>query len=187
MLIRSELVTAPTDEQITLAEAKAHLRVDANDEDAYIYALISVARDEAEAVCGRRFGAQSWKLYFDRFERIKLHGCGQVSSATLYWRDQNGTWQALDASQYEIVKAVPAYAFYKDDFNVPTTGDYAEIVRIDVSCGETAPRGVKQWMLLRISSLYEQREDMVVGAGITSNPTLFVPQLLAAHRVIDFS
>jgi uncharacterized phiE125 gp8 family phage protein len=187
MLIRSELVTAPTDEQLTLSEVKAHLRVDSNDEDAYIYSLISVARDEAEAVCGRRFGAQSWKLYFDRFERIKLHGCGQVSSATLYWRDQNGTWQALDASQYEIVKAVPAYAFYKDDFNVPTTGDYAEVVRIDVSCGESAPRGVKQWMLLRIGTLYEHREDAIVGAGVLAYPMVGVPQLLAAHRVIDFS
>jgi len=186
MWVRSELVTGPTDEQITLAEAKAHLRVDSNDEDAYIYALISVARDAAESACARRFGAQSWKLYFDDFERIKLHGCGQVSSATLYWRDQNGAWQALTATQYEIVKSLPAFVFLNNTFSTPTTGNYAEIVRVDVSCGETAPRGVKQWMLLRIASLYEQREDMVVGAGITSNATLFVPQLLEPHRVIDF-
>ena len=186
MWLRSELVTAPVSEQLTLSEVKAHLRVDNNDEDAYIYALISVARDAAEGACARRFGLQSWRLYFDDFERIKLHGCGQVSSATVYWRDSAGAYQALTGSQYEIVKALPAYVFFNNTFVRPTTGDFAEIVRVDVTCGETAPQGVKQWMLLRIASLYEQREDMVVGAGITSNATLFVPALLEPHRVVAF-
>ena len=115
MWLRSELVTAPVSEQLTLSEVKAHLRVDNNDEDAYIYALISVARDAAEGACARRFGSQSWRLYFDGFsERIKLHGCGQVSSATVYWRDSAGAYQALTGSQYEIVKALPAYVFFNN-------------------------------------------------------------------------
>ncbi len=184
MLIRSERITPPGVEPITMAEAKTHLRVDHDDEDVYIASLIAVARDEAEAVCGRRFGEQVWRLYFDRFEAIRLHGCGVVATATLDWRNDQGGWVALSGAEYEVVKAVPAYVFYKDDFNVPTTGDFAEVVRMNVSCGEPAPPGVKAWMLLRIGTLYANRE---ADAERRVEPQQFVPNLLAAHRVMDFS
>lgn len=184
MLIRSELITPASAEQITLAEAKQHLRVDHSDEDSYITSLIGIARDQAEAVCNRRFGTQSWKLYYDKFDRIKLHGCGVVSTATVYWRDDDGNWIELNSVEYEVVKAVPAYVFYRDDFNLPTTGDFGEVVRVDVTCGQPAPLGVKAWMLLRIGTLFENRE---MDAERVVQPQDFAQSLLTAYRVVDFS
>ena len=184
MLIRSELITAASSEQITLAEAKLHLRVDHTTDDTLITSLIKVAREEGEAVCGRCFGMQEWALYFDCFHNIKLHGCGIVTAATLHWRDQNGDWQALGTTQYDLVKSVPAKIYLKDSFNVPTTGDYADPVRVTLTCGELASFAVKAWMLLRIGTLYQNRE---ADSERKVEPQTFVPNLLAAHRVIDFS
>jgi len=45
-----QLVTPPVDEPVTLAEAKLHLRVDFDEDDALILALISAARQAAEAI-----------------------------------------------------------------------------------------------------------------------------------------
>ena len=47
---------SPATEPVTLADAKAHLRVDGTDEDAYITGLIGVARVAAEErLAGSRF------------------------------------------------------------------------------------------------------------------------------------
>ncbi len=60
------LTTAPAAEPISLAEAKAHLRIDADDEDALLTALIAAARMFVERTLGVALITQSWS-YFLRF------------------------------------------------------------------------------------------------------------------------
>jgi hypothetical protein len=52
--------TDPASEPVTLAEAKAHLRIDHADEDSLITALITAAREYAEAYTARAFISQTW-------------------------------------------------------------------------------------------------------------------------------
>lgn len=61
----STLVTPPAVEPVTLAEAKAHMRVDATDDDALISSLIVAARQWAERFTNRAFITQTWKLALD--------------------------------------------------------------------------------------------------------------------------
>lgn len=47
-----QLLTPPTAEPVSLVEAKLHLRVDFNDDDALITSLITAARQAAETITG---------------------------------------------------------------------------------------------------------------------------------------
>lgn len=67
MLLRAELVAPPVDSVVSLGEAKAHLRVSHDDEDAEIAAMIDAATaylDGLEGVLGRALGPQTWRAVF---------------------------------------------------------------------------------------------------------------------------
>jgi uncharacterized phiE125 gp8 family phage protein len=59
------LITPPSAEVLTLAEAKAHLRLDASDEDDLVTSLIRVAREHLERTTGLCLMTQGWRLYLD--------------------------------------------------------------------------------------------------------------------------
>jgi hypothetical protein len=62
-----QLNTPPAQEPVTLAQAKAWLRVESGtDEDDLIAALIAAARARAEWHTGRAFVTQGWTLWLDR-------------------------------------------------------------------------------------------------------------------------
>ena len=61
------LVAGPAVEPVTLAEAKAHLRLDGSDEDALVGSLITAARHTIELATRRAFVAQTWRLRLDHW------------------------------------------------------------------------------------------------------------------------
>lgn len=61
----TQLVTEPAMEPVSLDEAKAHLRVDTEDDDAYITGLILAARQVVEDDTRRALLTQSWLLTLD--------------------------------------------------------------------------------------------------------------------------
>ena len=60
---------APAKEPVTLTEAKAHLRIEQeiDDEDDYVTALITAAREQVEIYCNRALITQTVQLKTDRF------------------------------------------------------------------------------------------------------------------------
>ena len=70
--LRSQLLTAPTVEPITVAEVKSHIRLDTEVDDAYISnTLIPSAREMIEAKTGRALITQTWEAVFDNFPRVE--------------------------------------------------------------------------------------------------------------------
>ncbi|MEY3740425.1 MAG: hypothetical protein RLZZ192_1101, partial [Pseudomonadota bacterium] len=78
-----QLVTPPIDEPVTLAEAKLHLRVDFDEDDALILALISAARQAAQTITGRQFITARWKMVLDRFAGQEGMACSSESNFSL--------------------------------------------------------------------------------------------------------
>lgn len=72
-----KLVTAPNEEPVSIADAKAYLRVDHNEDDSLITSLIKVATSAAEKYTRRAFVTQTWDLWLDQFpSKTKLGESG---------------------------------------------------------------------------------------------------------------
>jgi uncharacterized phiE125 gp8 family phage protein len=196
------LVTAPATEPVTLTEAKAHLRVDYSADDTYITTLISVARQAAEQILGRQLVTATWDLFLDRFP----DGCGRVLDELERYairvplpRLQSVTWvkyydledvlQTLSASAYvvdatsEPARITPAYTY-----TWPETREELSAVNVRFQAGYGAaaavPEGVKQWILLRIGSMFAHREEEITVPNLASLG--FADRLLDPYRVTRF-
>lgn len=185
------LVTAPTVEPVSAAEAKAHLRVEHDLDDAYVAALVTAARRHAEALTWRAFVTQSWEVKLDRFpsrcargryEPIKLPR-GKVQSVTsIKYDDATGAERTLASSAYVVDTAPepgliwPAYATVW-----PETRDNPGAVRVRYVVG-VEPRDVaadvKHALLMLVADLYERRESEITG-------TIVTPVQLAARTLLD--
>ncbi|MBI1239056.1 MAG: hypothetical protein GC199_06900 [Alphaproteobacteria bacterium] len=60
-----ERLAGPASEPVTLAEAKAFLRIETDAEDALVTALIAASREALEGWTGRALITQSWRLWRD--------------------------------------------------------------------------------------------------------------------------
>jgi len=114
----SRVVTGPSVEPLTLAEAKTHLRVAITDDDALITSLIVAARMDAEFITRRAFISQQWKTVADRFpspmagklmemwqgQSNSLAGLGGVSQ--LFQTDKTGRGIVLPVSSLIQVDSI---------------------------------------------------------------------------------
>jgi uncharacterized phiE125 gp8 family phage protein len=69
---RLSIVTAPTIEPVTLADAKLFLKVDETADNDLITSLIKAARQACEAYTSRALTAQTWKVFFDRWPGVEV-------------------------------------------------------------------------------------------------------------------
>ena len=59
------LLASPSAEPVSLADAKAWLRIDTADEDSLVASLVPAARARVEAATRRLLVTQTWRLAFD--------------------------------------------------------------------------------------------------------------------------
>lgn len=112
-------VTLPLAEPLSVTEAKTHLRVTVSDEDTLIAALISTAREQAEALLNRALVARTWEKLIDAFPcsgTIELPWSPVRSVVSVKYLDANGAELTLSPSSYTLDRhatpgwLVPAYA-----------------------------------------------------------------------------
>ena len=96
------VITAPTTEPITLAEAKLHLRVNNTLEDSLITALITAARQWVENYSMRPLMTQTLQANYDTIidKEIRLNKFPIQSITSVKYIDLNGTEQTIDSSTY---------------------------------------------------------------------------------------
>lgn len=192
MAQRTEIVTQPTVEPITLDEAKLHLRVSITDDDALITSLIKAARSVCEARLRRAICTQTIDCYYDNFpwgggyynRMIRQAGPSPywlptstgimdlprppVQSVTgVYYLDYNGTYQAIDPTLYTYSVGTPGRLQPVFGKVWPIARPTIDAVRIRMIVGygdaSAVPDAIKAAMKLMIGTWYENREDVNIG------------------------
>lgn len=179
-----KLITPPSEEPLTLDEAKAHLRVESTDDDALITALIVAAREQAESITARALCTQTWELVLDAFPEACVLRHSPVQSVTsVDYLDTDGASQSLTLTDTLLdSESTPGYLVPAYGKAWPATWCVPNAVRVRYVSGYGAaadvPQSIKAWMLLCIGTLYAQRESFVVGQPPAALPDRFWRSLL---------
>jgi uncharacterized phiE125 gp8 family phage protein len=151
---------------LTLAEVKAHLRIEQDDEteDTLLSALIQAAREYVERT-GHFLVSRQWTMTLDEFPagpvEIRRTPVREVLSVTYDGYTEIEEFQTSLSSSDESRVSFAMGGAWPD-----TDGSMGGIV-VTFTAGYESPADVpqllKQGMLLYIGDLYEHREDTVVG------------------------
>lgn len=184
------LLIAPTEEPVSLADAKSHLRVEHTDDDVLITSLIATALQAAEARTGRAFVTQQWRQTLDAWpvdSVVEIDKARLISVEAVSYLDSDGIRQTLDAATYQVVTDTlvgfvqPAYGT-----TWPACRCTPGSIRVDYTSGygnaAAVPQALKAWMLLAIATWYAQREALTE-AIVAELPRAFWEGLLDPYLI----
>jgi uncharacterized phiE125 gp8 family phage protein len=161
---------APAVEPVTLAEAKAHCRVDASADDTLIQNLVTTARELVEDYIDRALVTQRLVMKIDEFgseielPRPPMASSGTVTAVTITYTIADGSTTTLAASEYRVDRdAQPGRIRTLYNGSWPSGLLDANAVTVTWWAGYGAatdvPQRVRSAMLMTILELYEKRSD----------------------------
>ena len=189
-----QITQAPAGEPLTLVEVKAHLRVELPDDDALILLLITAVRQHAEQITARSLMTQKWSYVTDGFYKpetatLRLEKGPITSIDSINYVAMDGTTQVMPATDYiadlsgQLARITPRFGKIW-----PITLPQIASTTVNFTAGYGAaadvPQGLKHWIKLRIGSLYENREDVLVGPRIIVIEMPFIDSLLEPYRIV---
>lgn len=176
---------------VSLAEIKAHLRVDGNSEDALLVGLINAATSHAEAHTGTAIAQAQMVKKLPCFGNSGLTA-PLISVDSVQYVDDDGATQTLSSAVYSAVglwtsgnpNLMPYLTLaYNQDW--PSTRAIPEAVTVTYTAGYPSvslPDDIRAAICLLVGHLYENREETIVGVPITSIPMGF-EALLSPYKV----
>lgn len=195
------LVITPPDPVVPLGMAKAHLRVDGEDENTLVAAYVAAATaliDGPSGWLGRSLGPQVLELQEDRFTcaadgLIRIPYGPVIDIVTITYVDAAGVDQVIEADQYILVGAAGVRPIFGATW--PAARSFPASVRIRYRAGYAAdaeadplvaavPAPIMAAILLQAGDLYAFRETAVVGTiAAPINMSTTVENLLGPYRV----
>ncbi len=187
-----QLMSPPSGEPLTLPVVKQHLAAadpDLTADDAWITAAITAVRQYAEQETGCSLLTQTWRKTMDAWP-----ACGEILL-------EKGPVTAISSITYTDMGESPA-TWSSAEYVADLSGQHARIaprfgrvwpvalpqigaiaVTFVAGYGDAAavPEGIKLWMKARISALYENRDEWVVGKAVNAVPA--IDSFLNAYRI----
>ena len=161
------IVTEPTDEPVSLADMKEHLRIDTDYDDAYVSDCIVAARQWVEGQTKLSVATKTldfaidygwpWRGYTHHIE-MPVSPVSSVTSIT--YVDTSGASQTLASSQYTVA-ARENYSYIAPAYDVewPDVREAPDAITVRFVAGfTTVPRPLVRAILVLATHYYEMRE-----------------------------
>jgi uncharacterized phiE125 gp8 family phage protein len=187
-------VTQPVVEPVTLAEAKVHCRVDISEDDAYLAALITAARQYVEIIARPRLALleQTWRYVADHWpdgDTLELRPYPLRSVTSVSYTDIDGVTATVPSTDYLVdTSSEPGRLRLKRSASWPGA-TLAELngLRVEFVAGYGATPGsvpvpLKQVILLLVGHWYETREPVQQTGAIPKEVPMTVHALLQHWR-----
>jgi uncharacterized phiE125 gp8 family phage protein len=182
------LLSGPAIEPVSVAEAKAWLRVELSEEDALISTLITSARLVLEAYTRLLFIEQSWKIVYDIWpegHRIHIPLAPFISLDALNFYDSAGEPVVVPPADY-MVDPAPQCARILFKTAPPQPGRTEAGIELRVKAGfglarTDVPAPLRQALMMLVARWFENRGD--VAADATILPDAIAPLVVPYRRV----
>lgn len=186
--MRTELITPPDLEPITLEEAKLFARVDTAADDAIITALITTARQYTERYLQQSLLQQTWLMWLDAAEyegsnryRLRYSPIESVTEVKLYSDSDSVIIEPssyrLSGDELILVAARSGNIRLHDALSIEYVAGYGD-------SSDKVPEVIRHAMLMLIAHWYEYREasgDVVIGTQSREIP-FGVTAILSGYR-----
>ena len=183
------VVTEPTVEPITLAELKEHLRIDGVEQDAYLTALITSARQRVERYLNRALITQTLRLTLDKAgERIELPRAPLLTISNIKVYGDTNVESTVSADIYFAnldtepglvqLKTSSVWPYHRESasFKVNYTAGYG-------ATAASVPAVIRHGVKMLAGKMYEHRGDEADEEQFTFSRD--IRSLLAGYRVLS--
>ncbi len=184
----SYLLAGAAQEPVSLAQAKAFLRLDDEAEDGLVATLIGAARLHVEGITGRALLGQSWRVVLDQWPengRVKLPVTPFINVTQITAYDPEGVAHTVPLAQF---------GSEPDRLMLPRVVDGVPMLRerhgieIDYVAGfgtepEDVPADLRQALLTLVGYWFEHRDAVIVAGSGAVVPTGF-DRLVARHKQV---
>jgi uncharacterized phiE125 gp8 family phage protein len=184
------LLIPPSAEPWSVVEAKAFLRVEHDDDDAVIAALIAAARGHVEALSRRALLVQRWRVVMDAWPangRLdpRVGPLRAVIAARVY--DQGDTTHAVDTARFVVDAAANVIA--SPCWALPLPGRAHAGIELDLELGYGAsasdvPEPLRHAIRMLVAHWYENRGLAAIGGNVAMLPA-GLGALVAPYRMLS--
>jgi len=187
------VVTEPASEPVSVAEAKAHLRVDTADDDSYIGTLIVAAREWVQSYLDRALVTQQLTVKLDTFPdeielpRPPVASGGTLTATTVSYTLSSGSTAAMSVSEYRVDRdATPGVVrtVYAGTWPTHLADSNAVSVTWWAGYGEASdvPAVIRHAILMLVAHWYESRQAAVSTGAVPQDVPFGVKSLLDSKK-----
>jgi uncharacterized phiE125 gp8 family phage protein len=185
------MTSPPAVEPATVAEAKAHMRIDTDAEDILIGSLVLTSRLHIETALSLALITQSWKLTLDRWPQsreIELPLAPLRSVGGVRVIDASGNATTVSDQSYLVDVASRPPRLIWNNSVPPLPGRAAKGIEIDLTAGfgdsaASVPAPLKHAILMLTAHWYEHRDPREIGQDGARIPDA-ISDLITPFRTI---